>query len=162
MKTSTSLAALLGTLPLGIAQHKYDPPHPGPHSRPWPASWSGYPGTSATASSSAPSSSSTSGSGSGSGNGSAQSCTPLTVDEVDAMGNNSLFTRWRPHSHFMAPAGWMNDPCGPMYDPTRDEYHLFYQWHPQHINWGCVRQSVEIWLRITLMPWQKHLLGLCK
>ncbi|KAK6397437.1 hypothetical protein LTR65_006413 [Meristemomyces frigidus] len=54
------------------------------------------------------------------------------------MGNNSLFTRWRPHSHFLAPAGWMNDPCGPMYDPTRDIYHLFYQWHPQHINWGNI------------------------
>ncbi|KAK5129761.1 hypothetical protein LTR08_002827 [Meristemomyces frigidus] len=54
------------------------------------------------------------------------------------MGNNTLFTRWRPHSHFIAPAGWMNDPCGPMYDPTRDIYHLFYQWHPQHINWGNI------------------------
>ena len=30
----------------------------------------------------------------------------------------------------------MNDPCGAMYDPTRDMYHLFYQWHPEHINWG--------------------------
>ena len=25
-----------------------------------------------------------------------------------------------------------------MYDPTRDTYHLFYQWHPQHINWGNI------------------------
>jgi len=49
------------------------------------------------------------------------------------MGNNTLFTRWRSHSHFIAPAGWMNDPCGSMYDPTRDVYHLFYQWHPQHM-----------------------------
>ena len=23
-----------------------------------------------------------------------------------------------------------------MYDPTEDIYHLFYQWHPEHINWG--------------------------
>lgn len=23
-----------------------------------------------------------------------------------------------------------------MYDPTRDTYHLMYQWHPYHINWG--------------------------
>lgn len=25
-----------------------------------------------------------------------------------------------------------------MYDPTRDEYDLFYQWHPEHINWGNI------------------------
>lgn len=32
----------------------------------------------------------------------------------------------------------LQDPCGAMYDPTRDEYHLFYQWHPEHINWGNI------------------------
>ncbi|KAF2218426.1 glycosyl hydrolase [Elsinoe ampelina] len=62
----------------------------------------------------------------------------LTTDMIENMGNNSLFTRWRPTSHFIAPAGWMNDPCGAMYDPTRDTYHLFYQWHPNHINWGNI------------------------
>ncbi|KAF4548613.1 Glycosyl hydrolases family 32 N-terminal domain-containing protein 1 [Elsinoe fawcettii] len=62
----------------------------------------------------------------------------LTAEMVEGMGNNSLFTRWRPTSHFIAPAGWMNDPCGAMYDPTRDTYHLFYQWHPNHINWGNI------------------------
>ncbi|KAK5005779.1 hypothetical protein LTR28_007294 [Elasticomyces elasticus] len=60
----------------------------------------------------------------------------LTTSMIEGMGNNSLFTRWRPTSHFIAPAGWMNDPCGAMYDPARDIYHLFYQWHPNHINWG--------------------------
>jgi beta-fructofuranosidase len=25
-----------------------------------------------------------------------------------------------------------------MYDPTEDRYHLHYQWHPQHINWGNI------------------------
>ncbi|KAK4999718.1 hypothetical protein LTR66_001314, partial [Elasticomyces elasticus] len=62
----------------------------------------------------------------------------LTTSMIEGMGNNSLFTRWRPTSHFIAPAGWMNDPCGAMYDPTRDIYHLFYQWHPNHINWGNI------------------------
>ncbi len=62
------------------------------------------------------------------------SCDVLTAHEVRSMGNNSLFTRWRPYSHVNAPAGWMNDPCGPMYDPTRDIYHVFYQWHQEHIN----------------------------
>lgn len=62
----------------------------------------------------------------------------LTTTQIGFMGNNSLFTRWRPTSHVIAPAGWMNDPCGFMYDPTRDQYHLFYQWHPNHINWGNI------------------------
>lgn len=25
-----------------------------------------------------------------------------------------------------------------MYDPSQDIYHLFYQWHPEHINWGNI------------------------
>ncbi|KAJ5778642.1 hypothetical protein N7520_001888 [Penicillium odoratum] len=64
----------------------------------------------------------------------------LTVDGIEKMGNNSIFTlaRWRPSSHFLAPAGWMNDPCAPMYDPVRGLYHLHYQFHPNHIAWGNV------------------------
>lgn len=34
----------------------------------------------------------------------------LNGDMIEKMGNNSLFTRWRPYSHFLAPAGWMNVP----------------------------------------------------
>lgn len=64
-----------------------------------------------------------------------QSCSSIDAGEIRAAGNNSLFTRWRPYSHVNSPAGWLNDPCAPMYDPTRDEYHIFYQWHPHHINW---------------------------
>ncbi|KAK5686162.1 hypothetical protein LTS10_002276 [Elasticomyces elasticus] len=143
MKTSLTSAALLAALPLGLTQHHYGPPHTGPHSggpsdgswpaRPHPTSWEGHSTSTATATSAAPSASASGGSGT-----SPQSCTALTTDDVEAMGNNTLFTRWRPQSHFLAPNGWMNDPCGPMYDPTRDVYHLFYQWHPQHINWGNI------------------------
>ncbi|KAJ4321859.1 hypothetical protein N0V94_002692 [Neodidymelliopsis sp. IMI 364377] len=32
----------------------------------------------------------------------------------------------------------MNDPCGMMYDPTTDTYHLHYQFHPNHVNWGNI------------------------
>lgn len=32
----------------------------------------------------------------------------------------------------------LQDPCGAMYDPSREIYHLFYQWHPEHINWGNI------------------------
>lgn len=79
----------------------------------------------------------------------------LTIDKIENMSNNTLFTRWRPTSHFLAPAGWMNvwshsttramtrmltnadqDPCGPTYDPVQNLYHLHYQFHPNHVNWG--------------------------
>ena len=85
---------------------------------------------------------------------SSQSCTPLTAHEINSMGNNSLFTRWRPTSHFIAPAGWMNDPCGAMYDPTRDTYNLFYQWHPQHINWGNISWGYAT--SKDLITWTDH------
>lgn len=32
----------------------------------------------------------------------------LDADMISSMGNNTLFTRWRPTSHVLAPAGWMN------------------------------------------------------
>lgn len=32
----------------------------------------------------------------------------LTSDYIHTLGNNSLFTRWRPTYHFISPAGWMN------------------------------------------------------
>ncbi|KAF9731395.1 hypothetical protein PMIN02_012789 [Paraphaeosphaeria minitans] len=32
----------------------------------------------------------------------------LDAETIASLGNNSLFTRWRPISHFSAPAGWMN------------------------------------------------------
>ncbi|KAG0137460.1 glycosyl hydrolase [Tuber indicum] len=51
---------------------------------------------------------------------------------------NSLFTKWRPTYHFTAPRGWLNDPCGAMYDPTRDIYHLMYQWNPNDVQWGNI------------------------
>ncbi len=25
-----------------------------------------------------------------------------------------------------------------LYDPTTDTYHLHYQWHPNHVNWGNI------------------------
>ncbi|KNG52623.1 glycoside hydrolase family 32 protein [Stemphylium lycopersici] len=62
----------------------------------------------------------------------------LTEEIIEGLGNNTLFTRWRPNYHFSAPAGWLNDPCAMMYDPTKDLYHLHYQWHPNHVNWGNI------------------------
>jgi len=64
--------------------------------------------------------------------------TILTAGIIEGLGNNSLFNRWRPTYHFISPAGWLNDPCGMMYDPAQDVYHLHYQWHPNHVNWGNI------------------------
>ncbi|GES66719.1 glycoside hydrolase family 32 protein [Aspergillus terreus] len=35
----------------------------------------------------------------------------LTGEKIQKMGNNTLFTRWRPYSHFLAPAGTHVAPC---------------------------------------------------
>lgn len=32
----------------------------------------------------------------------------------------------------------MNDPCGPLYDPNTEMYHLHYQYHPNHVDWGNI------------------------
>ncbi|EFQ36168.1 hypothetical protein CGRA01v4_06130 [Colletotrichum graminicola] len=62
----------------------------------------------------------------------------ITPKYIATAGNSSLFTRWRPYSHFIAPHSWMNDPCGAVYDPTTNTYHLQYQWHPNHVAWGNI------------------------
>ncbi|KAK4553436.1 hypothetical protein LTR86_009493 [Recurvomyces mirabilis] len=171
MRTTTTAAALLAALPLDIAQQwgpqHWGPPGPssgppggrpggwGPPNGPGPHSWPGQPAPSPVSSAAASGASSAAASTSSAASGSiSQSCTPLTASLIEASGNNSLFTRWRPHSHFMAPAGWMNDPCGPMYDPTRDIYHLFYQWHPQHINWGNISWGYAT--SKDLVTWTDH------
>lgn len=144
MRNTIPAAALMCALPLATGQHHYGPskwngPHEG--SKTWPGhSYSPTASASAAASSSAGSQQ--------------QTCDMLTAAEVEAMGNNTLFNRWRPRSHFLAPAGWMNDPCAPIYDPTRDVYHLFYQWHPQHINWGNISWGYAT--SKDMVTWEDH------
>ncbi|KAM0331500.1 hypothetical protein ACHAQA_003177 [Verticillium albo-atrum] len=41
-----------------------------------------------------------------------------------------------PTYHLKARAGWMNDPCGPGFDPATGTYHIFYQWNPFGCAWG--------------------------
>lgn len=48
------------------------------------------------------------------------------------------FLRWRPLYHLQAPSGWMNDPCGPGYDPSTGLYHVFFQWNPRRSVSGSV------------------------
>ena len=30
----------------------------------------------------------------------------------------------------------IQDPCGALYDPATNLYHMHYQFHPLHVNWG--------------------------
>ncbi|UZJ57385.1 hypothetical protein CBS101457_006705 [Exobasidium rhododendri] len=46
------------------------------------------------------------------------------------------FTRWRPLFHMIAPKNWMNDPCGPCFDPQTGDFHLLYQYNPKGATWG--------------------------
>lgn len=48
------------------------------------------------------------------------------------------FVRWRPRFHLMASHGWLNDPCGPGYDPKTGKYHVAYQWNPNGNDWGDI------------------------
>ena len=42
----------------------------------------------------------------------------------------------RPAYHYHAPAQWMNDPNGPIYD--KGWYHVFYQFNPYGAQWGSI------------------------
>ncbi|CAK9785266.1 Arabinanase/levansucrase/invertase [Cutaneotrichosporon oleaginosum] len=44
----------------------------------------------------------------------------------------------RPVYHFIAPRGWMNDPCAPGFDPRTGLFHLFYQWTPHSHRWDRI------------------------
>lgn len=57
-------------------------------------------------------------------------------EDLNNLPNNSLYFRWRQTYHVQPPGGHMNDPCGPMYDPNKGLYHIFYQSFPQHVGFG--------------------------
>lgn len=40
--------------------------------------------------------------------------------------------------HLRAPHGWLNDPCGPGYDPSTGLYHVAFQWNPNGNDWGNI------------------------
>ena len=50
-------------------------------------------------------------------------CNEMTVDST-----------YRQQYHIMPKIGWMNDPNGFSY--YKEEYHLFYQYHPYSSSWG--------------------------
>ncbi|KAL3450779.1 glycosyl hydrolase [Aspergillus insuetus] len=66
--------------------------------------------------------------------------------------NTPEFTRWRPSFHLIAPHNWLNDPCGPGYEPSTKKYHVAYQWNPKGNDWGDIA-----WGRATssdLVSWE--------
>lgn len=59
-----------------------------------------------------------------------------------------------PAFHITSPWGWINDPCGPGYDPVTKTYHLFYQWNALGCAWGNMS-----WGHSTskdLLRWQRN------
>ena len=67
------------------------------------------------------------------------------------------FLRWRPMFHLLAPNAWMNDPCGPGFDPTTGLYHISFQWNPRRNRHGNVAWGNVAWGSATskdLLAWK--------
>lgn len=47
-------------------------------------------------------------------------------------------TGWRPTYHLIASHGWLNDPCAPGYIPSKDAYHVGFQWNSKGAEWGDI------------------------
>ena len=56
---------------------------------------------------------------------------------------------WRPKYHIAAPANWINDPNGFCF--YKDEYHLFYQYHPYSSQWGPMHQLMNM-IKMVVFP----------
>ena len=54
--------------------------------------------------------------------------------KIEKKGISEIPAESRPAYHLSSPVGWMNDPNG--FSVYRDEYHLFFQYHPFSNQWG--------------------------
>ncbi|KAH6675973.1 putative beta-Fructufuranosidase [Halenospora varia] len=62
----------------------------------------------------------------------------IEEDLSSSVTEGEAFRRWRPGYHLIAPWGWMNDPCAPVYDPKTRLYHVAFQWNPKQNDWGDI------------------------
>jgi beta-fructofuranosidase len=62
----------------------------------------------------------------------------------------------RPRFHFLPPAGWMNDPNGPLFHGGR--YHLFYQYNPSAAVWGHIQWGHAV--SADMIHWQHRPIAL--
>ncbi|OZJ06022.1 hypothetical protein BZG36_01108 [Bifiguratus adelaidae] len=67
-----------------------------------------------------------------------QTPSALPTGIIQGPSGNATFDRYRPRYHFMSPKNWMNDPCGPYYDHSKQIYHWFYQYDPYADQWGNI------------------------
>lgn len=58
----------------------------------------------------------------------------LDVEKYVSENKNKVNKKYYPEIHLAAPVGWINDPNGFVY--YKEQYHLFYQYHPYDTKWG--------------------------
>ncbi|KAL2885771.1 Extracellular exo-inulinase inuE [Ceratocystis lukuohia] len=62
-----------------------------------------------------------------------EKCLKMAVSN-STLSNDCL--KFRPKLHVMPSKGWLNDPCGPVYDSHKQTYHVGFQWVPGAIEWN--------------------------
>ncbi|WP_100406880.1 glycoside hydrolase family 32 protein [Bacillus solitudinis] len=78
-----------------------------------------------------------------------------TVNKISKKAN--YYTeRYRPQFHYSPQKNWMNDPNGMVF--YRDEYHLFYQYHPEGSEWGPMHWGHAI--SKNMVDWEHYPIAL--
>ena len=57
-------------------------------------------------------------------------------EAINKIKDKVSMSKYRQKYHFMAPAGWLNDPNGFIY--YKGKYHLFYQHNPYDSKWSAM------------------------
>lgn len=89
------------------------------------------------------------------------------VRKIEQKGISEISMESRPVYHLSSPIGWMNDPNG--FSIYRNEYHLFFQYHPFSNVWGpmhwghCKSRDFVRWeyLPVAMAPDESYDVGGC-